>query len=196
MHISSLAKDCLKEELSYTVLCYNEWQTFRWSVAVELMLMVRLQSVLPLLFKMYICIHLNLTQTTGLSLAGKMNILSMNIQQVPCIWTFKLRTFKYVTVHLHVQSRVRSRVWHTLSCAWVLCRRLCFCRLCSTVWSSVAQRLYFKPRMNGSKGKSSGVELVVSVSSLGCIFGLTNRLDFPVHSQNGTCLYVWDLLKI
>lgn len=105
MHISSLAKDCLKEELSYTVLCYNEWQTFRWSVTVELMLMVRLQSVLPLLFKMYICIHLNLTQTTGLSLAGKMKILSMNIQQVPCIWTFKLRTFKYVSVHLHVQSR-------------------------------------------------------------------------------------------
>lgn len=79
MHISSLSKDCLKQELSYTILCYIEWQTFRWSVTVELILTVRSQSVLPLLFKMYICIHLNLTQTTGLSLAGKWKF---------CLWIY------------------------------------------------------------------------------------------------------------
>ena len=126
MHISSLAKDCLKEELSYTVLCYNEWQTFRWSVTVELMLMVRLQSVLPLLFKMYICIHLNLTQTTGLSLAGKMKILSMNIQQVPCIWTFKLKAFKDVTMHSRVQAH---KLFHMSGV---------YCHLCASCTSGYA----------------------------------------------------------
>lgn len=79
--IPSLAMDCLKERLSYTVLCSNRWQTFRWSVCIELIWILKSKPNISV-FRISICIHLNLTQTIGLSLAGKMNILSMTIDVI------------------------------------------------------------------------------------------------------------------
>ena len=49
---------------------------------------------------------------------------------------------------------VSSRVWRTLSRACILYKWLCFCVLYCAVLYRV-QYLYFKPRMSGSKCKSS-----------------------------------------
>lgn len=77
---SQPSRDCSKG-LSYAILCSNRWQTFRWSVGIELIRTLKLKSTISL-FRMQICIHLNLTQTIGLSLAGKMKISSMNIDVI------------------------------------------------------------------------------------------------------------------
>ena len=73
----------------------------------------------------------------------------------PYIWTFKLGTFKGVNLCSHVQSYVSSCIWHTLSYAYILYKWLCFCVFHYTVLCRL-QYLYFKPRMSGSKHKSSG----------------------------------------
>ena len=53
-------------------------------------------------------------------------------------------------------TRVSSCLWCALPCAHILDAWLCFCVLYNPMYSTVVQCLYFKPRMSGSKRKSSG----------------------------------------
>ena len=53
-------------------------------------------------------------------------------------------------------NHVNFHVWRTLSYAYILYKWLCFCVLYCSVLYTVVQYLCFKPRMSGSKHKSSG----------------------------------------
>lgn len=74
-------------------MCSNRWQNFRWSASIELIWTLKSKPNISLFWKS-ICIHLNLTQTTGLSLAGKMKMWSMNIDLILVSWSY---IFSYIT---------------------------------------------------------------------------------------------------
>ena len=78
-------------------------------------------------------------------------------------------------------TEISSRVWHKWSCACTLYKWLCFCALYSTAVYR-GEYLYLKPRMSGSKHKSSSG--VAGPASKGQLLNRTTALFKVLYYKN------------